>query len=221
MDWPKLFGRHEHSACLLHVAWSIGKPEDMDPIRAVILDRDGTLNYDAGYTHRIEDFRLFDHVIEGLQLIREMGFRLFLATNQSGIARGYFSEHDMRVFNDHLLHVLKASSITIDGIYFCPYHPTEGIGPWRRDMPCRKPRPGMLLQAARDHHIDLERSYVIGDRKSDILAGRAAGCTTILVLTGAAGADEPNLVVKPDYVACDLLEAAAMIRTVELKTQSI
>ena len=123
----------------------------------------------------------------------------------------------METFNRHLVDILKSYSVIIDGIYYCPYHPTEGIGPFRRNSPCRKPRPGMLIQAAKDHHIDLGSSYAIGDKKSDVLAGRAAGCTTILVLTGAAGTGEPELTAAPDYVARDLLDAARIIQRAELR----
>ena len=180
--------------------------------RAVFLDRDGTINHDGGYTHRVEDLRLIDHVIDGLQLISGMGFRLIITTNQSGIARGYFTEGDMKVFNRHLVEMLRSYSIGIDAIYHCPYHPTVGVGHYHRDSDCRKPKPGMLLQAAGDHGIDLAASYVIGDKKSDTLAGQAAGCRTILILTGAAGAGEVGLSARPDYVASNMLDAASIIQ---------
>jgi D-glycero-D-manno-heptose 1,7-bisphosphate phosphatase len=185
--------------------------------RAVFLDRDGTINHDVGYTHRVEDLRLLDHVVEGLQWLSKMGFKLIVTTNQAGIARGYFTEREVEAFNQHLLVSLQSHSVTIDGIYYCPHHPTEGIGKYRQDCFCRKPKPGMLTQAAKEHDIDLSRSYVIGDKKSDILAGKAVGCTTILVLRGVAGTGERELSAVPDYVACDLLDAALIIRRAELR----
>jgi D-glycero-D-manno-heptose 1,7-bisphosphate phosphatase len=184
----------------------------------VFLDRDGTLNRDSGYTHRVEDLQLLDNVVAGLQLMTEMGFRLIVTTNQSGIARGYFTEQEMGIFHKHMIDILKSYAVIITEIYYCPCHPTQGIGPFRRHSPSRKPAPGMLLQAALDHHIDLRSSYAIGDKKSDILAGQAAGCSTILVLTGAAGSEEPDLVATPDYIAHDLLDAALMIQKAELRT---
>jgi D-glycero-D-manno-heptose 1,7-bisphosphate phosphatase len=183
--------------------------------RAVFLDRDGTLNHDVGYTHKIEDLRLLDGVVEGLQLISEMGFSLIVTTNQAGIARGYFTEQQMHDFNRHLLEIFRFYSIIIDGIYFCPYHATAGIGSYKRESNWRKPQPGMILQAAKDRQIDLSRSYAIGDKKSDILAGQAAGCTSILVLTGLAGTDQVEATALPDYVASDLLEAAKIIKDTE------
>lgn len=187
------------------------------PIRgsAIFLDRDGTLTRDFGYTHKITDFRLLDNVVEGLRLFVDMGFRLIVASNQSGIARGYFTERDMERFNDHLIHVLSAHAIHFTGMYCSPYHPTYGRGEYRKNTSCRKPKPGMLVRAAAEHDINLNSSYMIGDKRSDILAGKAAGCTTILVLTGAAGAGEPELAVTPDYIACDLLDAALKVRNAE------
>lgn len=187
----------------------------MNRNRAVFLDRDGTLNQDVGYTYKVEDLRVLDNVVEGLRLISEMGFRLVITANQSGIARGYFTVQEMGTFNRHLVDTLESHSIIIDGIYYCPYHPTEGIGLFRRNSAYRKPQPGMLIQAAKDHNIDLRSSYVIGDKKSDILAGQAAGCTTILVMTGAAGTGEPELAADPNCVARDLVEAALIIQRAE------
>lgn len=178
----------------------------------MFLDRDGTLNHDEGYTHDVGKLRLLEHVVEGLQLLSDLGLRLIITTNQSGIARGIFTERQMRSFNDHLIRTLGAHAVTIDGVYYCPYHPSSGVGRFRRESPLRKPRPGMLLQAAREHHIDLGSSFMVGDKKSDVMAGQAAGCTSILVLTGAAGLGEPDVDVRPDHVARDLLHAATIIR---------
>ncbi len=181
--------------------------------RAVFLDRDGTLTFDKGYTYRVEDFRLLDHALEGLQLLASLGFHLIVVTNQSGIARGRYTEADMHRYNDCMLRALGEHGIVIAGLYFCPYHP-DGSGGYRSDSHLRKPAPGMLLQAARDHGLDLARSFAIGDKKSDILAGRAAGCRTFLVRTGMAGEGEPELTVQPDWVVADVLEAARIIRGV-------
>ena len=187
----------------------------MDLRRAVILDRDGTLTHDAGYTYRAEDFRLLDGVVDGLRLLAALGFQLVIATNQSGIARGRFTEADMHRYNECLLDALGASGIAVAGIYYCPFHP-DGVGRYRRESELRKPAPGMLLAAARELRLDLSRSYVIGDKKSDIAAGRAAGCRTFLVRTGMAGEGEIELNAEPDWIVADVLEAARVI--VDLET---
>jgi D-glycero-D-manno-heptose 1,7-bisphosphate phosphatase len=140
-----------------------------------------------------------------------LGFRLVIATNQSGVARGLFSEADMRAFNDELCGLLRAEGITIAAVYCSTAHPTEGVGEYRCDSPLRKPRPGMLLQAAAEHDFDLAASYVIGDKKSDILAGQAAGCRTVLLATGAGGRGEEELSAQADHLAADMQSAAQWI----------
>ncbi len=179
--------------------------------RAIFLDRDGTLNRDVPYAHRIEDLQLLDHVAAGLAWMAAMGFELVIVTNQAGIARGYFSEDDMHAFHRALCERLEAERIGIAAIYYCPFHPSEGIGPYRRASPLRKPRPGMILQAAAQHDLDLSASFTIGDNESDILAGQAAGCRTILVRSGADNVGKAELTARPDFVAADLLEAARFI----------
>jgi D-glycero-D-manno-heptose 1,7-bisphosphate phosphatase len=179
--------------------------------RAIFLDRDGTLNVDVGYPHREEDLLLIDNVCPGLRKLQSLGFALFITTNQSGIARGYFSEAQMHAFNAALCELLRGGGIEIAGIYYCPFHPTAGRGEYRRESPLRKPAPGMLLQAAAEHSLDLAASFAIGDKKSDVAAGRAAGCRTVLVHTGRAGTGEPESSAQADFVGVDLLSAAAQI----------
>lgn len=178
---------------------------------AVFLDRDGTLNVDVGYAHRPQDLALLEGVLPGLRKLQQLGFALVVVTNQSGIARGYFNEAEMHEFHAELTRVLRAGGVELQGIYFCPYHPTAGQDAYRVDSPLRKPNPGMLLAAAADLELDLAASFAIGDKRSDVLAGRRAGCRTVLVRTGAAGGGEPNLVVTPDFEADDLLAAAVWI----------
>ena len=177
--------------------------------RAVFLDRDGTLNRDRGFVHRVEDLELLDRVAEGLRRMAALGFELIVATNQSGIARGYFTEAEMHAFNAALCEQLREQGVEIAAIYYCPFHPTEGIGPYRRESELRKPRSGMLLAAARERGLDLGTSIAIGDKNTDVLAGRAAGCRTILLRSAAAAAAEWD--GQPDYLAADLAEAAAVI----------
>lgn len=183
---------------------------------AIFLDRDGTINYDSGYTYKIEDFRLLDGVLEALKVLIAFEMPLFIITNQAGIGRGYFTEREMHAFHEHMISVFNLHNISFAGIYFCPYHATAGIGQYKRESSMRKPQPGMILQAAQEHNIDLSRSYFIGDRESDILAGKSAGCLTISVPQNLL--KEPNCDVhaKPDFRAKNLLDAAQWIGEIEL-----
>lgn len=182
--------------------------------RAIFLDRDGTLNVDGGFTHRVEDLRLVEGVVEGLGRLGDLGFQLIITTNQSGIARGYFSRSDMHAFNAALVARLRACGISIAAIYYCPFHPTEGIGRYRCDSPLRKPKPGMILRAAAQHGIELAASFAIGDKASDIMAGQAAGCRTILARKGSRGHTEEGSAARPDFLAADLVEAARFVEQV-------
>lgn len=179
--------------------------------RAIFLDRDGTLNVDVGFTHRVADLELLPGVVPGLAQLRDLGFLLVITTNQSGVARGHFSEADMQAFNDALVARLASEGVAIAAVYSCPFHPTEGQGPYHRDSELRKPQPGMILAAAADHDIELAASFAIGDKATDVLAGRGAGCRTILVRTGLGREQEKLLDAPPDFVADDLVAAAAFI----------
>jgi len=179
--------------------------------RAIFLDRDGTLNVDVGFTHRVEDLRLVEGVVPGLARFEELGFQLVITTNQSGIARGYFSRSDMQAFNAALVARLRAFGISIAAVYYCPFHPTEGTGRYRCDSPLRKPKPGMILRAAAEHGIELAASFAVGDRASDVGAGQAAGCRTILLRKGSRRHTEQELLARPDFLAADLVEAARFV----------
>jgi D-glycero-D-manno-heptose 1,7-bisphosphate phosphatase len=179
--------------------------------RAVFFDRDGTLVHDGGYTYRIGELQLLEGVVPALRLLMMLKFRLIVVTNQSGIARGLFTEDDMHAFNGSIAQQLAASGVKLDAIYFCPFHPDASEQRYRHDSHFRKPKPGMLELAAAEHGLNLAECFMIGDKKSDVLAGQAAGCRTILVQTGAAGTGEPDLAVQPDWTAPDLLAAAQII----------
>jgi D-glycero-D-manno-heptose 1,7-bisphosphate phosphatase len=139
---------------------------------AVFLDRDGTLNVEAGYVHRAEDWHWLPGVLPALARLRAGGFRLVVVTNQSGVFRGYYGEDQVRA-----LHAAVAREAPIDAFYFCPHDPAG-------TCPCRKPAPGMLLRAARDLDLDLARSWMVGDKLLDVQAGLAAGVRPVHVLTG-------------------------------------
>lgn len=151
---------------------------------AVFLDRDGTINVEKNYLHRIEDFQFIEGAPEAIKELNRAGYLVLVVTNQSGVARGYFSLEEVDSLHRHLAQRLAAAGAHVDGFYVCPHHPTAGQGELRSVCSCRKGEPGMLLEAAREHGIDLARSYMIGDKEADVEAGERAGCISLLVLTG-------------------------------------
>lgn len=176
---------------------------------AVFLDRDGTINVEKAYLHRPEEFEFIPGAPEAIRLLNEAGFLAVVVTNQSGVARGYYDEeavHRLHRFMDGELAKIGAS---IDAYYLCPHHPRHGVDPYRTECACRKPLPGMLLDAAAALGIDLSRSWIIGDKVSDTEAGLAAGCRPLLVRTGY-GADEARL-VSPHVPVCDDILAAVRL----------
>ena len=148
--------------------------------RGLILDRDGVINEDTGYLHRIEDCRFVDGIFELTAGFAQRGFTIVIASNQSGIGRGYYTEADFQRLMAWMTGEFGRRGAAIAGVYHCPDHPTEGVGPYRRANPWRKPGPGMLLEAAKDLDLDLARSWTVGDQMSDIEAGRSAGVGTLV-----------------------------------------
>lgn len=146
------------------------------PLPAVFLDRDGVLNLDVGYPHLEEHLTLVPGAAEAVKLLNRHGFFTVIVTNQSGVARGMFDVEAMDAFNALLVRRLDAEGAVIGAVYACPYHDTAVDPQWRHpDHPDRKPNPGMILRATADHNLDLERSFMIGDRESDVEAARRAG----------------------------------------------
>jgi D-glycero-D-manno-heptose 1,7-bisphosphate phosphatase len=179
-------------------------------IKAAFIDRDGVINEERNYVHRISDFVLLPGVIEGLSLLRDAGFLLIVVTNQAGIARGYYTEAEMDHLHDHLLEMLAEQNISLDAIYFCPHHPQGSIKALAIDCDCRKPSPGMLLRAAKDFNLNLAKCTMIGDKLSDIQAGKRAGVNrTALVESGHKV--EPAARLESDLVAANLLAAARIL----------
>lgn len=138
--------------------------------KALFLDRDGTINVEKNYVFKIEDFEFIDGIFELIKSYQEKGFLIFIITNQAGIARGYYTEEDYKTLTNWMLEQFQKKGITITKVYHCPHHP-EITGSCR----CRKPNPGMILDAIKEFNIDPVNSVLIGDKKSDILAGEKAG----------------------------------------------
>jgi D-glycero-D-manno-heptose 1,7-bisphosphate phosphatase len=175
--------------------------------RFVLVDRDGTLNVQrpGGYVLTPADMELLPGAAEGLARLQEAGFGLVVVSNQAPVARGWIDEAELDRINARLLDLLDAEGVTVDGIYCCPHDTPDGCG-------CRKPAPGLLVRAARDHGFSLDEAFVVGDKASDIEAGRRVGATTILVLTGD-GREAVTQDVGADQIAADLPAAAAVIAT--------
>ena len=178
---------------------------------ALFLDRDGVLIEEVEYLARPEQVRLIPGAAAAIRKVNDAGWRVVVVSNQSGVARGLFPESLLpeihRVIADRLL---AEAGARVDRFYYCPHHPTEGQGGYRIDCDCRKPKPGMLLKAAAELGIDLARSCMVGDRATDLQAGAAAGCRTILVRTGyghSAGLAGPDPKLHLEAVVLSVVEA--------------
>lgn len=182
---------------------------------AVFIDRDGTLNEEVGYVNHPRRLRLLPRSAEAIRRLNRSGLKAVMVTNQSGVARGYFSEEVLHAVNEALVSQLKAEGAYLDGLYVCVHHPTEGESPYRARCDCRKPEPGLLHRAAADLGLDLSRSWVVGDKISDVVTGRRVGASPILVLTGYGLGEweyrRSRWPTEPDHVAGDLLEAVEWI----------
>ena len=162
---------------------------------AIFLDRDGVINEDTGYVSQVDDFHFLPGVIEALQLLKKKGYLLIVVTNQSGIARGYFSEDDFMNLTEWMDWSLADRDVDLDGIYFCPHHPAHGAS-----CDCRKPAPGMLLLAQQELGIDMARSYMVGDKPSDLKAAiNAEVGHKVMVRTGKAVTDEGTALADTIY----------------------
>lgn len=154
-------------------------------VPAIFLDRDGTINFDHGYVHEIDNFHFIDGVIDACRELKKMGFALVMVTNQSGIARGKFSEDQFMYLTEWMDWSLADRGVDLDGIYYCPHHPQGTVEEFRQTCDCRKPHPGMLISARDYLHIDMAASYMVGDKIEDMQAALAAEVgTKVLVRTG-------------------------------------
>jgi len=148
--------------------------------KALFLDRDGVINYETNFVHKISDFKFIDGVFETCSYFQNNGFMIFVITNQSGISRGYYSENEFQILTNWMIKEFKKNNITINKVYFCPHYPQKD-----GECLCRKPNPNMILNAKTEFNIDLSESILVGDRNSDIEAGISAGIkSNFLINTG-------------------------------------
>jgi D-glycero-D-manno-heptose 1,7-bisphosphate phosphatase len=186
---------------------------------AVFLDRDGTLIPDMGYLNQISQVRLFPGTARALKLLHRAGFYLFVVTNQSGVARGYFPESLVKQANRKVQSLLKAKDAGVERFFYCPHHPQGKVKSLRKACSCRKPKPGMVRQAAQRYPLDLKRSYVVGDKIDDLLLARNAKVAGgILVRTGNGRKSEKKLIsagLKGTVVVSNILKAAKWILAAE------
>ena len=160
--------------------------------RAVFIDRDGTINIEKDYLFRTEEFEFIPGVPGAIRALNLAGWLVIVVTNQSGVARGYYTEEDVLLLHRHVAGLLENAGARVDAWLYCPHHPS-GRGSYALPCRCRKPLPGMLLEAAGRFDIDLESSVMIGDKLADVQAGRSAGCRSVLVRSGYGAAEEKLL----------------------------
>ena len=171
---------------------------------AVFIDRDGVINKDLGkYVTCPEEFDFLPRAIDALKRLYKSKYKLIIITDQGGIGKGIYTEKDLEDIHKKMCTLLENEGVILDGIYYCPHHPDENCD-------CRKPRLGMVRRAVEEHDIDLKKSFFIGDKTSDIKAGKDAGCKTFLVKTGHAGKDG-RYDVRPDFIVKDFFEAVNII----------
>ena len=183
--------------------------------RAVFIDRDGTISEEVGYVNHVSRYRVFPFAAEAIRLLNESGWLAVLVTNQAGVARGYFKEEMIGAVHALLIEELGRGGARLDAVYYCPHHPSVGEPPYRLDCDCRKPRPGLIRRAADELGLDLARSWMVGDRYSDVELARNAGTRAGLVLTGYGRGELEHQSQRwgqqPDLVAENLLEAVRRI----------
>ena len=172
--------------------------------KAIFLDRDGTINVEKDYIYKSEDLVFEEGTIEALKTFKNLGYILIVVSNQSGIARGYFTEKDLNIFNNNMNEILKKNGVEITEFYCCPHHP-DGIGEYKKVCECRKPNNKMIEDAIKKYNIDREKSYMIGDKTSDIGAGLKSNLKTVLVKTGY-GLKDMEKVDKNETLICENLK---------------
>jgi D-glycero-D-manno-heptose 1,7-bisphosphate phosphatase len=193
--------------------------DNITPVKAVFLDRDGTINPDSsGYINHPEQFELYVYTAESIRKLHDLGFYVFIVSNQSGVARGYFTIDEVEAIHAKLRELLTHSQTYVDGIYYSPYYVEGTVEPWNREHPSRKPGIGMFLEAQKDFEFKANHSWMIGDKYDDIKFGKNAGLKTILVQTGYGKTEfmenRKNWKVKPDFIVPNLKVAVDVIEKI-------
>jgi D-glycero-D-manno-heptose 1,7-bisphosphate phosphatase len=155
------------------------------PIKAIFLDRDGVINKEVGYLHKIEDFEFIDGVFEACLYFQSLNYQMIIVTNQSGIARGYYKENDFHIVTNWMLEQFNNQGINILDVFFCPHGP-------KSTCDCRKPKPGMFIQANNQHDIDMNNSWMIGDKEADVQAANTVGIQNTILVKSGHQVDEKN-----------------------------
>jgi len=181
---------------------------------AIFLDRDGTMVREVGYLSRVEDLHWFPWSIDAIRLLNRAGFLVFVTTNQGGVGLGYYAEDAVRALHERMSADLEAGGARIDGWFYCPHHPEARIEALRRDCECRKPKAGMARQAAERFDLDLAKSFVVGDKASDMGLAKSVGARGALVRTGYGDFElqqHHGEMPGADFIAADLMGAATWI----------
>jgi D-glycero-D-manno-heptose 1,7-bisphosphate phosphatase len=178
-------------------------PDTLKP--ALFLDRDGVVNVERHYVHRVEDFEFVEGIFELCRLAITKGMLIVIITNQAGIGRGYYSEAQFLALTNWMNARFNESGAPVSGVYFCPFHPEHGVGKYKRDSFDRKPNPGMILRARDDLNLDLARSILIGDKPSDIVAGNMAAVGYTVLIGENTGDSSPSRIISSLSEACLLL----------------
>ncbi len=181
---------------------------------AVFLDRDGTIIKEVNYLSRIQDIELLPQAAKAIAKLNQKQIPVILVSNQSGIARGKFTENFVSETHRHLQEMLKRENAHLDDFFFCPHHPKAGASPYKKVCNCRKPAPGLLYEAAARHHLDLAKSYVIGDKLIDVELALRVNGKGLLVETGHGKSEKEGIAkgkIKPNFIAADLYDAVDWI----------
>tara|TARA_Y100001968_G_C19440446_1_gene762244 strand:+ start:2767 stop:3333 length:567 start_codon:yes stop_codon:yes gene_type:complete len=181
--------------------------------KAAFIDRDGVINIEKNYVYKIDDFELIEGVFEAILILKKLGYKIIIITNQAGIAHGYFTLTQLKNLHNHMLNLFRSNGIEIDDIYFCPYHPKAKLYKYRKSSNFRKPNPGMILKAELEHNIDLKKSILIGDKMSDVEAGIRAGIGISILVRSGHKLDPKT---KYKYICDNLFKASLLIKSMEL-----
>ena len=179
---------------------------------AIFLDRDGTIIRQVELLHKPSQLKLFPAAAPAIKAFNRMGYVVVIVTNQPVVARGMIGPKEVDHIHAVLINRLGNRGARIDAVYYCPHHPVANVKKYRMTCKCRKPAPGMILRAAKEHGIDLKRSFLIGDSTQDVLAGNRAKVTMLLVRTGHGGKDPWQHEGKPDFIVRDLTGAVRIIK---------